>query len=106
MDRRKNERHNVGGVARFHWKDKRGIDREERGNVRNVSVGGIFIETENPPPVGTAIFVQFGFDKLGRCPAVSIRAKGRINRVERIPLKDQGMGFAVSVGRMNLYRVS
>jgi hypothetical protein len=104
MDRRNHERHNVSGIAWFHWKDAEGTKQKQKGNLRNVSAGGLFIETIHSPPVGTEIHIQCEFKRADRSPTASISAKGQVNRVEVGPLNDADGGFAVSTGRMNLHR--
>jgi hypothetical protein len=103
MERRKNERHRVAGTAWFRWKDAEGAKQELRGNLRNVSSGGIFIETISPPPVGTEILIQFQFDSSGRNHTPSITTRGQVSRVEVGSLNDPS-GFAASTRRMNLRR--
>jgi len=79
-----------------------GTNREYSGNLRNVSAGGLFIETASQPPVGTEILIHFEFVSAGKSPSVS--TKGHINRLERAESRGQKSGFSVSTGRMKLHK--
>jgi hypothetical protein len=104
MDKRKSERHRIGGTARFRWEDAEGAGQEQTGNLRNVSAGGVFVETSSLPPLGAEIDIEFKFDRPRETPTASITAKGHVTRVEMISLDHQVSGFAVVTGRMNLHR--
>jgi hypothetical protein len=105
MDRRRNERHHVGGTVWFQWKDSIGTGRDEVGTLRNVSALGMFVETRfNPPPVGTPLDIRFEFD--AEKPTILIKTKGHITRIEVGQLVSQGFGFAASTGRMILKKSS
>ncbi len=106
IDRRKNERHRVGGTVWFHWRDITGTSREETGSLRNVSAGGLFVDTTDPPPVGTEVLFQFEFNSPDKSPAVSIKTKGQVSRVELKRLQDGSSGFAASTSRMRLQKLS
>ena len=105
MDRRRNERHPIDGTAWFDWKDRQGTRQEQSGRLRNVSEGGIFVETDKPPPVGTEISIEFEFNRAGMTPNVAFKAKGKISRVEPDQESDRSSGFAASTGRMTLHKV-
>jgi hypothetical protein len=79
--------------------------RNTPGNLRNVSAGGVFVETSSLPPLGTEIDIKFEFDRPRGAPTASITAKGRVTRVEMLSLDHQVTGFAVATGRMNLHRL-
>lgn len=106
MERRKSERHSVGGTASFHWRDAYGTSQEQTANIRNVSAAGLFIETISPPPVGTEILIQIYFDRADNDRTAAITTRGQINRVEDGSLNDKEAGFAASTGRMSLHRLS
>ena len=105
MDRRKSERHRIGGTAWFRWEGAEGASQEQTGNLRNVSAGGVFVETGGSPPLGAEIDIEFEFDRPQGTPTASITAKGRVTRVEKLSLDHQVGGFAVATGRMNLHRL-
>jgi len=105
MDRRKSERHRIAGTARFWWEDAEGVGQKQTGNLRNVSAGGVFVETSSWPPLGAEIDIKFEFDRPRGAPTASITAKGRVTRVEMLRLDHQVIGFAVATGRMNLHRL-
>lgn len=105
MDRRKNERHQVGGTAWFQWKDAMGIGRDEVGTLRNVCAVGIFVETRfSPPPVGTPLDIRFEFNT--EKPTILIKTKGHVTRIESGHSVSQGVGFAASTGRMILKKAA
>jgi hypothetical protein len=105
MDRRKNERHQVGGTVWFQWKDSMGTGRNEVGTLRNVCAVGIFVETRfSPPPVGTTLNIRFAFD--AEKPTILIKTKGHITRIEADQLVSQRFVFAASTSRMILKKAS
>jgi len=106
MERRKDARHWVSGTARFRLKGMTEASREQTGTLRNVSKCGLFVETADPPPVGTEILIQFEFDSPGKRPAVSIKTKGHVSRVELDRAGGSKRGFAVSTGTMKLHKIS
>src|SRR5579872_6130550 len=101
MDRRKSERHEVGGTVWFHWKDMLQM-REQTGSLRNVSAEGLYVETAEAPPVGTEIALQFDFVSPGKVSSVLIAARGLVSRVEATGIEGAQPGFAVSTGRMKV----
>ena len=102
MDRRKSERHDVGGTVWFHWKDALDSRREHTGSLRNVSAEGLYVESLNAPPLGTEVAVQFEFLMPGKISTVSIAARGLVNRVEASGLEGLQPGFAIATGRMKI----
>jgi hypothetical protein len=100
-ERRKHERHRVNGSAWFQWKDTEGTKKELTGSLRNVSPGGVFIETVSPPPVGAEILIKFHFESSSTSPTASITTNGEVSRVE---FSGEVSGFAARTGRMNLHR--
>jgi len=67
---------------------------------------GLFVETAHPPPLGVEVLIQFEFDSPNKKPAVSIKTKGQVMRVEPIQLRVSKAGFAVSTGTMKLHKIS
>lgn len=105
MDRRKSERHRIGGTAWFRWEDAEGASHEQTGNLRNVSAGGVFVETSSLPPLLVGIYIEFELHRPRGTPTASITAKGHVIRVEMISLDHRISGFAVATGRMHLHRL-
>ena len=106
MDRRKDERHAVSGTAWFQWEDCAGEHREQTGSLRNVSALGLFVETNSPPPMGTEISIQFDFSGSDISPAVWIKAKGQVTRIEPSRIDGHNSGFGASTSLMMLQRRS
>jgi hypothetical protein len=101
MERRTYERSDVSAPVKFGWDLSDGTQRQGTGITRDLSAGGLFVMTDDLPPVGTTIHfeVDLATSRLG---STTIRAKGLVNRIETTRSAGQVGGFAISTRRMML----
>ena len=102
MERRRHERHDVSAPVKFNWELPDSGHREGTGVTRDFSAGGLFIMTEDPPPVGTTVLFEVDLKTSRLDSTVTVRAKGQVERVESTGPVSQLGGFAVSTRRMRL----
>jgi len=73
------------------------------GVTRDFSAEGLFIVTDDPhPPVGTDLHFEVDLETPSLGSAVTVRAKGKVNRIETTELTGRVGGFAISPRRMRL----
>jgi len=58
--------------------------------------------TDEPPSVGTTVRFEVDLDTSRLGSAVTVRAKGQVNRIEMTELAGRLGGFAISSRRMKL----
>ena len=103
MERRRHERHKVSAVVKFYWESLDNTHLQGSGVTRDFSAEGLFIMTdEPPPPVGTDLHFEVDLETPSLGSAVTVRAKGKVNRVETTDLTARVGGFAISARRMRL----
>jgi hypothetical protein len=102
MERRKHERHDLSAPVKFDWELSDGTHRQGTGITRNFSAGGLFVLTDDPPPVGTTVRFEVDLERSRLGPAVTVRAKGKVNRIEMTEPAGRFGGFALSTRRMKL----
>ena len=88
----------AGGIERRRWEradllvqvDYKTVDELFSEFARNINEGGLFVETEEPPEVGSSVALQFkipGSDE-------PIQVMGRVVRIsEGTPAEPPGMGI-------------
>src|SRR5208283_1879075 len=104
MERRRHERHDLTAPVKFDWKSSDRTHCQGAGVTRNFSAGGLFVMTEEFPPVGTS--VHFEVDLERGDSAVTIRAKGQVSRTEATQSRGPLGGFAIVTRRMRLQAIS
>ena len=102
MERRKHERHEISAPVKFDWELSDSTHRQGTGVTRDFSAGGLFVMTDDPPPVGTTVRFEVDLETSGPGPAVTVRAKGMVNRVETTDLTGRLGGFAIYTRRMRI----
>jgi hypothetical protein len=95
MDRRRAPRFRLRLVVALSWKDEAGVVSGTQGYSRDVNTGGIYVESEVSPPLGTYVEMNVFLPK----PASSIRpvelhAEGRVVRIDPTISSTQPGGFA------------
>lgn len=105
MDRRLHKRFDLSAPVTYSWKDRSGIRRSAQGTTRDVSECGLFVVTNSPPPLGTAIHfeVSFSFRDDSR---VQMRARGMILRAETNGSAETAQGFAASTKALWMYNAA
>src|ERR1700721_1244810 len=102
MERRRHERHDLCSPVKFDWELSDSTKRQGVGISRDFSAGGLFVMTDDPPPVGTTVHFEVDLEASRLGSPVTIRAKGQVNRVEMTESADRLGGFAISTRRMRL----
>lgn len=105
IDRRKNNRYELGAQVSFLWKDSGGENHQGTGSMRDVCVHGLFVMTLVAPPIGTLIRLEVCFDSSRAESPVSIRAKGRVCRVDSVNQNRERCGFAATTKKLTLASV-
>ena len=95
-ERRKNNRYALFASVDFKWEDADGNDRGGAGFMRDVSLGGLFVMSDTPPPVGTAINLEINPMSASIDSPPFIQAKGQVCRVEPDDQLGMRWGFASS----------
>jgi len=104
MERRKHERHDLSAAVKFYWQLSDSTHRQGTGVTRDFSAVGLFVMTDDPPAVGTTVHFEVDLETSRLGSAVTVRAKGKVNRIETTDLTGQLGGFAISTRRMMLER--
>jgi hypothetical protein len=100
MERRRHQRHDLTAPVKFDWKSSNRTRCEGAGVTLNFSAEGLFVMTQESPPVGTTVNFEVGVERGDS--AVTIRAKGQVSRNETTHLEGRIGGFAISTRRMRL----
>lgn len=76
----------------FRWKNENGSRCICKGFTRDISTHAVFVFSAEPPPVGTAVRLEFLFPPLEESSGgLRLRSVGEVVRVET---NGQGTGFA------------
>jgi hypothetical protein len=102
MERRRHQRQDLSAPVKFDWESSDSTHHQGTGITRDISAGGLFVMTEHPPPVGTTVRFEVDLDTSRLGSAVTVRAKGQVDRIEMTDLAGRLGGFAVSTRRMRL----
>lgn len=102
MERRRHERHDLSAPVKFDWETSDSAKHQGSGVTRNFSAGGMFVMTEEAPPVGVTVHLEVDLKTSRLDSTVTVLAKGQVERVEVTDLVGQLGGFAVSTRRMRL----
>jgi hypothetical protein len=102
MERRRHERHELSAPVKFEWELADSTVRQGTGFTRDFSAGGLFVMTEDPPPVGTTLNFEVDLKTARLDSTATVRAKGQVERVEITDLAGSLRGFAISTRRMRL----
>ena len=102
MERRRHERHDLSAPVKFDWELSDSTQHQGSGFTRNFSAGGMFVMTEDIPPVGATVHFEVDLRTSRLESTVTVRAKGHVERIEITDSVGQIGGFAVSTRRMRL----
>ena len=102
MERRRHQRQDLSAPVKFHWELSDSTHRQGTGITRDFSARGLFVMTDEPPSVGTTVRFEVDLDTSRLGSAVTVRAKGQVNRIEMTDLAGRVGGFAISTRRMRL----
>jgi PilZ domain len=97
MDRRQHGRFDLEAPLRFSWKGPGDVRHRAEGRIRNISVGGVFVFTDDPPPVGARVrFCVYFRSFLARSRLV-MQTTAQVVRVEPSPQGTAPAGFAAAL---------
>jgi PilZ domain len=102
MERRRYQRHDLSAPVKFYWELSDSAHREGMGVTRDFSAVGLFVMTDDSPPVGTAVHFEVDLETSRLSSAVTVQAKGKVKRIETTNLTGRLGGFAISTRRMRL----
>ena len=102
MDRRKHERYDLQVPLSFSWKDLRKIRQRHEGLLSNISGGGLFILTDDPPPKGSRVHVRVSIPTVSPGRELIIRATGKVVRLESAVGAEAREGFATVFDRVSV----
>ena len=102
MERRRHERHDLSAAVRFDWELADSTRQAGTGITRNFSAGGLFVMTDDVPPIGTTVHFEVDLKTSRLDSTVTVRAKGQVERIEVTGSVGQLGGFAASTRRMRL----
>ena len=104
MERRRHERHDLTAPVKFAWSSRDGMRHDGAGTTRNLSARGLFIISEDAPPVGTTIVCKVNLNAARVESEVTVHARGLVRRVETIDSVGTNAGFSLAARRMKLER--
>ena len=93
MDRRKTTRYPVRAPVLFKWTDADGASLQDGGFTRDASTGGLFVCSEHPPPLKSAVSIEVLLP-LFDAPSPGLRLSGQ-GVVVRVEERESPRGFAV-----------
>jgi hypothetical protein len=82
MDRRQHERYDLEGPLTFSWTELQCVRHRQEGLLSNMSGGGVFISTDDSPPVGTSVQFKLLFHSFLAGSRLVMRASARVVRRE------------------------
>jgi len=104
MERRRHKRLDLSAPIKFEWEspDQAPLHRTGTGITLNFSAGGLFVMTDQPPPLGSTVQFEVDLGTERSASSVNIGAKGIVSRIEPTALEGRVGGFAISTRRMRL----
>lgn len=102
MDRRRHERYDLESPLTFSWKEAGGARHRQRGLLRNMSGGGVFVRTNQSPPEGTRVQFRMSFRSFFADSRLVLWACAEVLRVESAPALETDSGFAAAIKTFTL----
>lgn len=94
VERRRHTRYDLSATVAFFWKTRGGSRRQGEGFTRDLSESGMFVFTDNPPPVGTLVRADLFFPPFKAGSALQLKSKCEVMRVEPPEPGETRGGFA------------
>ena len=82
MERRRHERYDVEAALCFCWKRAGNARHDVEGVARDISGGGVFIFTRDPPPVGSTVRFSIFFSSFLPSSRLVMEAVAQVVRLE------------------------
>jgi PilZ domain len=102
MDRRRSNRYDLTSPVGFFWRNADGLWCRREGTARDISESGVFVFTDQPPTVGSAIRFELSFAHPASAQRVQIQANGSVVRIDR-PDGEPREGFAATTKNLRLF---
>lgn len=102
MDRRRRERYDLRAPLSFSWRDLSKIRQRHDGVLSNISGGGLFILTLDPPPKGSQVHVRVSIPTVSPGRELIIRATGEVVRLESAVGAEGRTGFATIINHFSV----
>ena len=104
MERRTNNRYQLGVPMVFAWHDANDVRRQAVGLTRDISVRGAFTFTVSPPPLDAIVQFECFFPPVrGTSQSLRMHGQGQVVRVVAHN-GETGGGFAIASKRLALQR--
>ena len=97
MDRRRHERCDLEAPLRVSWKGPGDVRHRAKGMVRNLSGGGVFVSTDDPPPVGARVRFYLYFRSFLASSRIVMQTTAQVVRVEPSSQGKVPAGFAATL---------
>jgi hypothetical protein len=86
----------VQATAVFWWIDANGILQHGEGHIRDVSERGVFVVSDDCPPLGARVGLEFCLERFpGTTHSLGIHVDGHVLRVDELSEGRMGCGFAI-----------
>lgn len=82
VERRRYKRCDVQGAVQYSWAKAGKVQHDFQSTVRNLSAGGIFVSTADPPPVGTCVHLHLLFSAFLSGSRLLMDATAQVVRLE------------------------
>ena len=94
----------LGTTAVFLWGKRAAKKKRGKGVTRDISAGGLYLDTDTPPPVGSHVKLEFLLPKVrGVIENLRMKVTGRVVRVQPPQREEEsGSGFAAITDRFIL----
>jgi len=80
----------------FNWKKSRSERAKGEGLTHNISIQGVFVQTETPPPVSSVVEIRIYPPASHRMSKSVLSGKMKVARVEQDPEDKGRSGFAAN----------
>jgi hypothetical protein len=105
QERRRHKRFRLGAPVVVSWQDAQQVQHGGVGLTRDVSINGLFVLTNSPPPLQAKVKFKVFFSPVARAAKPQqIHDEGLVVRVEAIKNHAARSGFAVAGKRFVLRR--
>jgi hypothetical protein len=92
-DKRKDIRHSITGIVQFQWRSADGQWHDALGMTRDIGRGGVFIESDSIPPVGSPLKLTVTLPSASN-PQITLQlgGMGSVRHVRQESLQKIGFG--------------
>ena len=96
LERRQQIRFGIRAVVDFEWHDGKGVLHQGRGLTRDISLNGLFVYSDFPPPANADLQAKMFFASItGANTNLQLRTKALVLRREPATRRGEPQGFAL-----------